>query len=148
MEITREEFSWVFEKGDRPSLVISKLEALAILVALKLRFGEQLESDDTSVLIVPSITDNRGNGAVLNKFMTTRFPSSVVLVELATKKARGTVAEWAPRECNKEADMLANGDTTFFDLTRRLEVSARTLLGAFFLKPWRREEKQNVLSRT
>ena len=71
---------------------------------MTLRFGEP-ESDDTRVLIVPSITDNRGNGAVLNKLVSTRFPSSAVLVELATyMKARGmrTVVEWAPRECNKE----------------------------------------------
>ena len=37
-----------------------------LLVALKLRFGEQPEPDDTKVLIVSSITDNRGNGAVLS----------------------------------------------------------------------------------
>ena len=44
------DFPWVFEKGDRPSLVVSTLEALAILVALKLRSGET-STDDTRVLI-------------------------------------------------------------------------------------------------
>ena len=29
LEITREDFSWMFEKGNRPSLVISTLEAFA-----------------------------------------------------------------------------------------------------------------------
>ena len=104
MEITREDFPWIFEKGDRPSRIISTLEAFAMLVALKLKFGQDPESNDTRVLIVPTITDNRGNGAVFNKLMTTRFPSSAVLMEMAILlKARGmrAVVEWAPRECNK-----------------------------------------------
>ena len=108
----------MFEKGNRPSLVISTLEALAILIALKIKFGQEPDADDTRVLIAPSITDNRGNGAALNKLMSTRFPSSAVLMELASfMKARGmrTIVEWAPRECNKEADLLANGKTSLID---------------------------------
>ena len=41
-----------------------------------------------------------------------------VLMELASfMKYRGmrAIVEWAPRECNREADMLANGDTSLFD---------------------------------
>ena len=30
---------------------------------------------------------------------------------------------WAPRECNREADLLANGITDLFDPERRLPVS-------------------------
>ena len=121
LEITREDFPWKFGKGNRPSLVISTLEAFAMLVALKLRFGQDPEPDDTRVLIAPSITDNRGNGAALNKLMSTRFPSSAVLMKLASfMKARGmrAVVEWAPRECNREADLLANGITDLFDPER------------------------------
>ena len=111
LEITREEFPWIFEKGNRPSLVISTLEAFAMLVALKLRFGQDPDPDDTRVLIVPSFTDNRGNGAALNKSMSTRFPSSAVLVELASfMKAREmrAVVEWAPRECNSAQTLVWN----------------------------------------
>ena len=102
-----------------------------MLVALKLRFGQNPEPDDTRVLIAPSITDNRGNGAAPNKLMSTRFPSSAVLMELATyMKARGmrAVVEWAPRECNNEADLLANGITDQFDTERRIPVSAQSLV--------------------
>ena len=108
LEITREDFPWVFEKGDRPSLVISTLEALAILVALKLRFGDQLESDDTRVFI----TDNRGNGAVLNKLISTFLKARRMI----------TVVEWAPRECNKEADLPANGTLSWCILPEGLET--------------------------
>ena len=131
LKITREDFPWVFEKGNRPSLVISTLEAFAMLVALKLRFGQDPEPDDTRVLIAPSITDNRGNGAALNKLMSTRLPFLAVLMELASfMKSRGmrAVVEWAPRECFREADLLANGITDLFDPDRRLPVSAQTLV--------------------
>ena len=45
-----------YEKGDQPSLIIARLEAL---VAMK-------------VIIVPSWTDNRGNGAAVVKLMTAK----------------------------------------------------------------------------
>ena len=37
----------------------------------------------SSIRIVPTTTDNRGNGAALNKMMTTKYPASAVLMELA-----------------------------------------------------------------
>ena len=104
LEISKCDVPWIFDKGDKPTLVISTLEALAILVALKFRFGNVADTEDKRVLIVPSVTDNRGNGAALNKLMSTRFPSSAVLMELATfMKARRlrTIVEWAPREYNR-----------------------------------------------
>ena len=70
------------------------------------------------------------NGAVLNKLMTTRFPSSALLMEMGSyMKARGmrAIVEWAPREFNKEADQLANGITDSFDPSRRLHVSSQSL---------------------
>ena len=131
LEIIREDFPCVFEKGDRPSLIISTLEALALLVALKIKFGQEPDPNEMRVLIVPSFTDNGGNGAALSKLMSTRFPSSAVLMELASfMKHRGmrAIVEWAPRECNREADMLANGDTSLFDPERRIPVAAGTLV--------------------
>ena len=37
-----------------------------------------------------------------------------------------TVVEWAPREGNKEADKLANGNAEDFDPSLRIDVSAST----------------------
>ena len=37
------------------------------------------------------------------------------------------MVEWALRECNKEADLLANGITDQFDPARRIPVSAQSL---------------------
>ena len=36
VEITPEVLPWVYEKGGKPSLIISTLEALAVLVSLKI----------------------------------------------------------------------------------------------------------------
>ena len=45
-------------------------------------------------------------------------------------KHRGmrAIVEWAPRECNREADMLANGDSSLFDPERRIPVAAGILV--------------------
>ena len=112
LELNEEEWPWVFARGRKPALIISTLESLAVLVALKLLYGETPRERHTRVQIVPTITDNRGNGSLLNKLMSTKFPASAVLMGLASYMRRmslRTVVEWGPREGNKEADKLANG---------------------------------------
>ena len=59
------------------------LEALAVVVALKANNGEVPGATRSRVRVVPTTTDYRGNGAALNKLMTTRNPASAVLMELA-----------------------------------------------------------------
>ena len=76
-------------------------------------------------MVVPSITDNRGYGAALNKLVSTKFPSSAVLMELAVfMRRRGfrTIVEEAPREFNRESDKLANGITEGFNPAPELKV--------------------------
>ena len=36
------------------------------------------------------------------------------------------MVEWAPRECNREADLLANSDTALFDPAKRMKVSGKS----------------------
>ena len=78
LEITRDEWPRVFEMSSKPALIISTLEALAVLVALKVCYGGEPRRNRSSIRIVPTTTDNRGNGAALNKLMTTRYPASAV----------------------------------------------------------------------
>ena len=47
LEVDRQSGPWVFDKGDRPSLIMSTLEALAVLVALQLYFGERSGTHQT-----------------------------------------------------------------------------------------------------
>ena len=107
----------VCQRAETGTLNIATLEALAVLDALKLWFGEVPRQQQTRVVMVPSLTDNRGNGALLNKLMTTKFFASTLLMELSSYMKRmnmRTVVGWSPRECNQETDHLANGGTAGF----------------------------------
>ena len=129
LEVTPEVFSWIYERGDKPALLISTLEALAVLMALKL-YGNDPGKNVTSVTLVPTFTDNRGNGSALNKLMSTRYPASALLMELSTflkhRKLKALV-EWTPRESNREADALANGCADGFNPELELKVDCENL---------------------
>ena len=126
MEITPEVLLWVHEKGGKPSLIISTLEALAVLVSLKMFYGEQPESNNKKVTVAPIWTDNRGNGSALNKLMTTKFPACAVLMELSAYMKRAcpmnVVVDWTPRAGNREADHLANREYSRFSPQNRVNV--------------------------
>ena len=120
----------VFEKGDKPSVIISTLEALAVLLSLELFLGEIPPTCRTKILMTPTKTDNRGKGAALNKLMTTCDPASAVLTELAPfmKKILVKVqVEWSVRTGNTEADALANGVHDAFDPSLQCVVDPRRL---------------------
>ena len=60
-------------------------------------------------------TDNKGNGHVVAKLMTTTFPLGAILMELSAQlELRGMLLDlaWAKREENVLADKVSNG---FFD---------------------------------
>ena len=131
LEITEDEWTWVFAKGRKAALVISTLEALAVLIALKLQYGEKPGREKKRVVIAPSLTDNRGNGALLNKLMTTRFPAMALLMEMSCYMKKMSIrasVEWIPREGNREADRLANGIFHGFNPDLRIPVTASSLV--------------------
>ena len=75
--------------------------------------------------MAPTWTDNRGNGSALNKLMTTKFPASAVLMELAAfmkRMSMKVVVEWTPRSANQHADKLANGSHAGFDPSKRVPL--------------------------
>ena len=59
LEITKEDFPWVYDRGDTPSRVISTLEALGVLLALKLKHGEQPQGHRSKIRVPPTITDTQ-----------------------------------------------------------------------------------------
>ena len=80
--------------------------------------------------IIPTWTDNRGNGSALNKLMSTHFPSSALLMELATHMKREGIkanVQWSPRESNREADRLANGAFTGFSPEYRIHLDVGSI---------------------
>ena len=119
LQITKERWPWVYSKGDKPSLIVATLEALAVLIALK-AFHENTPGERAArkSMVMPIWTDNRGNGAALNKLMSTRYPLNALLMEMSAyfnHMRIKALIEWTPRTANREADSLANGDTRGFD---------------------------------
>ena len=45
---------------------------------------EGAQGHRSKVAVTPTITDSRGNGAALNKQMTSRYPASAILTEMST----------------------------------------------------------------
>ena len=66
--------------------MIAALELLATLIAVKLWIPD---SDDRQVsrVALRGFTDNQSNEALVKKAMTTKYPSSLVLLELAEELA-------------------------------------------------------------
>ena len=59
MELRREDWPWIYERGDKPALIISSIESLAILIALKLFYGSNGCKEWGRVMVTPTWTDNR-----------------------------------------------------------------------------------------
>ena len=64
MELRREDWPWIYERGDKPALIISSIESLAILIALKLFYGSNGCKEGGKVMVAPTWTDNRGGMAL------------------------------------------------------------------------------------
>ncbi len=63
---------------------------------------------------------------MVDKFLTTKFPVSLVLMELAFQLARLEASlslHWIPREQNEEADDLTKGRYEKFEEALRIEIS-------------------------
>ena len=115
VELTELTAPWAYYKG-LPFKTIAALEAMATLLAV-VAFSEHIPREANAHVVMRSVTDNQGNERALSKLSSTKFPLSVVSMELAAQmEAKGLRIEmqWAPREHNQEADDLSNGVTSGF----------------------------------
>ena len=90
-----------------------------------LHHGNEEQGQRSSIKIVPTVTDNRGSGSCLNKLMSMRYPASAIIMEMASfmkKKGIRAKVEWTPREGNREADSLANGNYVGFSAKQRMHL--------------------------
>ena len=86
---------------------------------------------------MPIWTDNRENGSALNKLLSTKFPGSAVVMELAAylkKSSMKAAVQWAPRTVNQEADSLAKGDHSRFNPALRRVT--RPAVIEWLVLPW------------
>ena len=95
----------------------------------------QILHREKRLVVVPSYTDNRGNGALLNKLMSCKFPalSAPDGVWGAAKIFRSSAGRKVGTQGDElwRADRLANGDTSGFDPLLRLRVLPPT--GGWFI---------------
>ncbi len=91
---------------------------------------ESKEDDMFGSLSVGGLTDNSGNRFAVARMMSTKWPLSAFVSELAAQlEARGLLFElqWIPREQNAEADAITNGDFTWLNPLRRVEAKLEDL---------------------
>eukprot|EP00435_Cladocopium_sp_Y103_P046701 s631_g13.t1 len=127
VEVGEDLAPWVRSRGGNPKRTIAALELLATLVATKLWAGR---SNGKLVTRMKAFTDNRGNSFALNKGMSTKYPLTLLLMELAEELRERDVGmdlEWIRREDNTVADDLSNGRCDAFDPQLREEVTAEKL---------------------
>ena len=89
---------------------IAALEMLATLVALKL-WSRVSKQKSFSTVWIRGRTDNQSNTAALKKWMSTKFPLTLIIMELSeTLRSCGRFLDlaWLPREQNQLADDLTN----------------------------------------
>ncbi|CAJ1332305.1 unnamed protein product [Effrenium voratum] len=124
LKLTRKTAPWAYVKGE-PFRVIASLELIATTVAVCI-FGPGSQwRDSVGELVVQGFTDSLVNTHVIDHYMSTAFPLSVVLMELAVQLGElGTTLQlgWTPREQNEEADALTNLDFTLFNPDLRVQL--------------------------
>ena len=125
VQLTRETHPWIWRDGE-PFRKIAGLELLATLFCVA-AFGTAPDAPgavvERPVLTLSGTTDNKGNSHVVARLLTTTFPLSAVLMQLAhTLASQGRVLHlhWAPRDQNTEADALANMVVHRFDQSKRV----------------------------
>ena len=114
-------------KGD-PKRVIAALEMLGTLVAMKLWAGAGAgEFDDVKT---KAFTDNQGNQYIVQKGMSTKFPLTLLMMEMSeelrAKKVSATL-EWVRRDENQAADDLTNMEFGKFDSSKRCTLSSEEM---------------------
>ena len=123
LEVQQSWAPWAFAKGD-PNKVIAALELLATLVAVKLWVPESTAKKTTKVAI-RGYTGNKSNEALLKKAMTTKFPSTLVLMETAEELSAKNCElqlQWIRRDLNQLADDLTNENFASFDPEFRVKL--------------------------
>jgi hypothetical protein len=129
LDIEAEWAPWVFAKGNDPKRVIASLELLGTVLCL-IAFGDRIEADTLGTMAITGSTDNLGNSYVLQKMMSTKWPLTILLLELVEQLRNRKVElylQWIQRDLNVEADALTNDDYSAFDNSKRVEVVGKTI---------------------
>lgn len=123
---------WIDFRAKNPKRVIAALELLGTIIAVKL-WGETPGMEMEGCL--EAFTDNRGNMFALRRGMSTKYPLTILLMELSEtlRKLDCTLnLKWVKRDDNQDADDLSNLKFDNFDLGRRVEVKGEEIVWLVF----------------
>ena len=128
LEVVESWAPWAFAKGD-PGKAIAALELLATLIGVRLWVPDG-DAKKTSRVAIRGYTDNQSNESLLKKAMTTKFPSTLVLMELAEELSAKNCElqlQWIRRDLNQLADDLTNENFANFDPNFRIDLKGEAL---------------------
>ena len=126
-EIPHSWAEWMTLKKD-PKRVIATLELLASLVAVKLWMPQSKEHTKATCYL-KGMTDNLGNTFAVSKWMSTKFPLTVFVMELSETLRRGNCLlslDWVRRDNNQLADDLTNQVFDKFEMKLRVRWKPET----------------------
>ena len=122
--LDRKSAPWAYVKGE-PFRSIASLELIAVLVAVVLFCKGKQNKKKRAIIRMTAYTDNVANTYVLRKFMSSKFPLSVILLELAAQLHEAGLEldlGWIPRDQNIPADSLTNERFEGFDPGERINI--------------------------
>jgi len=122
--VTRKNCPWLYLKGE-PFRTIAAAELLAVTIAVMVFKKDAKWLRANGRFSITGFTDNSSNSFVVDKYLSTKFPVSLVLMELAHQLGDMEVAlnlHWIPRGQNEEADDLSKGRFDKFNEKKRIEV--------------------------
>ena len=125
-EIKADWADWLLYKKD-PKRVIATLELLASLIAVKLWMPEDSRNLQATCWL-RGMTDNLANTFAVSKWMSTKFPLTIFVMELSESLRNGKCflkLDWVPREANQMADDLTNLKFDCFDMQSRVRWDPR-----------------------
>eukprot|EP00435_Cladocopium_sp_Y103_P027686 s1708_g6.t2 len=124
MKLGRKTVPWAYLRGD-PFRAIASLELLAVLVAVMLFIKDAPWRAGRRRAFLTAFTDNMGNMHVLRRFGSSKYPLSIVAMELACQLEMAQVEMdlgWIPRNQNEEADALTNLRFEDFNSSNRIDI--------------------------
>ena len=141
ISINEEMAPYLFKPGKGAQWSSASSELLASLAALK-AFGWAEESVDRKALEMSIVagTDNKSNEGLSAKRSTTRWPLMIINMQLSSVLSRAKIdlrLNWRPRDENKLADSLTNGDYTEVSPAKRVDLKFEDLPLDVVEKLWR-----------
>lgn len=129
LDVDRTWAPWVYAKENDPKRVIASLELLGTILCLIL-FGDRISANSLGTIAVTGSTDNQGNAYVTQKLLSTKWPLTVLLMELVEQMQQKKIElylQWLQRDSNVEADALTNDDYSAFDTSKRIMIQGKDI---------------------